>query len=70
MGDRRGDARRGTGRRQADRLARQAGPNWISTSISAHLIGQAEPVTISAHEVRQAYTAQNHNGKPHGGGLV
>lgn len=70
MGDRRGDGRTGGGRRKSDRMARQAGPGWISASISAHLIGQSLPSAPTASQAQQAYTAHTRVPGRRGGGLV
>ena len=70
MGDRRGTERRGTGRRDADRRAGQTASSWISTSLSAHLIGQTEPVQASPTQAVRAYGRSGHAEGRKKGGLV
>ena len=70
MGDRRAENRAGGGRRATDRNANQAATPWISASLSAHLIGQAEPVATDARQAAKTYappTPRRTSGK---GGLV
>ena len=70
MGDRRVEDRRAGGRRATDQMARPGMGPWISADFSAHLIGQAEPVTVNARSAQKAYSNAPRNNGHRKGGLV
>lgn len=70
MGDRRSEDRRGMGRRASDRVSHQTASSWITASLSAHLIGQAEGQKPTLQMATRAYASAGQPVRGKAGGLI